>query len=99
MIGVSTSEELKDVLENENEYKFIYLMADITLSSGIKINEKKEKIIIDGTYNNIRYTLTGVTSTEAADMIMASSLNKEIVVRNININFLNTYRYLCAIRY
>jgi len=47
----------------------------------------------------IRYTLTGVTSTEAADTIMASSLNKEIVVRNININFLNTYRYLCAIRY
>ena len=46
MIGVSTSEELKDVLENENEYEFIYLMADITLSSGIKINEKKEKIII-----------------------------------------------------
>lgn len=45
-------------------------------------------IIIDGTYNNIRYTLTGVTSTEAADMIMASSLNKEIVVRNINIIFL-----------
>lgn len=43
MIGVSTSEELKDVLENENEYEFIYLMADITLSSGIKINEKKEK--------------------------------------------------------
>lgn len=99
MIGVSTSEELKDVLENENEYEFIYLMANITLTSGIKINEKKEKNIIDGTYNNIRYTLTGVTSTEATDTIMASSLNKEIVVKNININSPNTYRYLCAIRY
>ena len=40
-------------------------MANITLSSGIKINEKKDKVVIDGTYNNIRYTLTGITSTEA----------------------------------
>ena len=56
---------LKDILENENEYEFIYLMANITLSSGIKINEKKDKVVIDGTYNNIRYTLTGITSTEA----------------------------------
>ena len=91
MVGVSTSEELKDILENENEYEFIYLMANITLSSGIKINEKKEKVVIDGTYNNIRYILTGITSTEATDTIMASSLNKEIVVRNININSPNIY--------
>lgn len=91
MVGVSTSEELKDILENENEYEFIYLMANITLNSGIKINEKKDKVVIDGTYNNIRYTLTGITSTEATDTIMASSLNEEIVVRNININCPNTY--------
>lgn len=91
MFGISTREELKDILENENEYEFIYLMANITLSSGIKINEKKDKVVIDGTYNNIRYTLTGITSTEATDTIMASSLNEEIVVRNININCPNTY--------
>ena len=41
-VGVSTSEELKDVLENDNGYELIYLMADITLSNGIKINEKKK---------------------------------------------------------
>lgn len=91
MIGVSTSEELKDVLENENEYEFIYLMTNITLSSGIKINAKKEKVIIDGTYNNNRYTLTGMNSVEVTDTIMVSSTNKEIVVRNININYSNTY--------
>lgn len=42
-VGVSTSEELKEVLENDNEYEFIYLMDNITLSSGIKINEKKKR--------------------------------------------------------
>lgn len=42
-VSVSTSEELKDVLENDNEYEFIYLMDNITLNTGIKINEKKKK--------------------------------------------------------
>lgn len=42
-VSVSTSEELKDVLENDNEYEFIYLMDNITLNTGIKINEKKRK--------------------------------------------------------
>ena len=89
-VGVSTSEELKDVLENDNGYELIYLMADITLSNGIKINEKKEKVVIDGTYNNTRYTLTGMNSTEATDTIVVSRTNKEIIVRNININYSNT---------
>lgn len=89
-VGVSTSEELKDVLENDNGYELIYLMADITLSNGIKINEKKEKVVIDGTYNNTRYTLTGMNSTEATDTIVVSKTNKKIIVRNININYSNT---------
>lgn len=89
-VGVFTSEELKDILENDNGYEFIYLMADITLSSGIKINEKKEKIVIDGTYNNTRYTLTGMNSTEATDTIVVSKTNKEILLRNINIIYSNT---------
>ena len=41
-IAVSTSEELKEVLENDNNYEFIYLMDNITLTSGIKINENKQ---------------------------------------------------------
>lgn len=90
-VGVSTSEELKEVLENDNEYEFIYLMDNITLSSGIKINEKKEKVVIDGTYNNNRYTLTGMNSTEMADTIVAVTTNKEVVIRNMNINYTNTY--------
>lgn len=90
-VGVSTSEELKEVLENDNEYEFKYLMDNITLSSGIKINEKKEKIVIDGTYNNNRYTLTGMNSTVMADTIVAVTTNKEFIIRNMNINYTNTY--------
>ena len=51
-VGVSTSEELKDILENDNGYEFIYLMADITLSSGIKIHEKKEKVVMIATVSS-----------------------------------------------
>lgn len=90
-IGISTSEELKDILENDNGYEYIYLMDNITLNSGIKINEKKERVVIDGTYNSNRYTLTGMNSTSDSDTIIVSKTNKEVVVRNMNINYTNTY--------
>ena len=90
-VGISTSEELKDILENDNGYEYIYLMNNITLESGIKINEKKERIVIDGTYNSNRYTLTGMNSTSDSDTIIVSKTNKEVVVRNMNINYTNTY--------
>lgn len=90
-VGISTSEELKDILENDNGYEYIYLMDNITLESGIKINEKKERIVIDGTYNSNRYTLTGMNSTSDSDTIIVSKTNKEVVVRNMNINYTNTY--------
>lgn len=90
-VGISTSEELKDILENDNGYEYIYLMNNITLESSIKINEKKERIVIDGTYNSNRYTLTGMNSTSDSDTIIVSKTNKEVVVRNMNINYTNTY--------
>ena len=37
-VCVSTSNELKDILENDNGYEYIYLENDITLKSGITIN-------------------------------------------------------------
>lgn len=42
-VTVSTSDELKEVLENNNDYEYIYLENDITLKSGIKINSNKKK--------------------------------------------------------
>lgn len=55
-VTVSTSEELKEALENNNGYEYIYLENDITLKSGIAVNSNKKKITINGTYQNI-YTL------------------------------------------
>lgn len=47
--------------------------------------------MIDGAYNSNRYTLTGMNSTEMADTIVAVTTNKEVVIRNMNINYTNTY--------
>ena len=52
-VSVATSSELKEALENNNGYKYIYLESDITLKSGITINSKKSKVIINGAYQNI----------------------------------------------
>ena len=89
-VKVFTSQDLKEALENDNGYLNIYLANDITLESGITLNSNKEKIIIDGTKDN-KYTLTGMNSVEVADTIVATSSNKEIVVRNMNISYTNTY--------
>ena len=46
-VVVTTSEELNKVLSEQNNYTYIYLGNDITMSSGLVINNTKEKIIID----------------------------------------------------
>ena len=46
-VSVATSSELKKGLENNNGYEYIYL------ESGITINSKKSKVIINVTYQNI----------------------------------------------
>lgn len=89
-VKIFTSQDLKEALENDNGYLNIYLANDITLESGITLNSNKEKIIIDGTKDN-KYTLTGMNSVEVTDTIIATSSNKEIVVRNMNISYTNTY--------
>lgn len=89
-VKVFTSQDLKEALENDNGYLNIYLANDITLENGITLNSNKEKIIIDGTKDN-KYTLTGMNSVEVTDTIVATSSNKEIVIRNMNISYTNTY--------
>ena len=60
-VSVSTSDELKNVLENDNGYYYIYLENDITLNSGISINSKKSKIIINGC---IKYKLDNFSKSK-----------------------------------
>ena len=50
-VTVSTSDELKEALEQNNGYEYIYLENDITLNSGITINSNKSKETINGTYH------------------------------------------------
>ena len=84
-VSVATSSELKEVLENNNGYEYIYLESDITLKSGITINSKKSKVIINGTYQDITHTLTGMNSSSDSDTIVTTALTKEIQVKNIKI--------------
>ncbi len=86
-VKIYTEEELRNVLEEENTYSYIYLENEITLTKGITINNNKEKIIIDG--NGFKFN--GMISEEINDTIIASPGNKEIEFRNINIEYSNTY--------
>ena len=90
-VSVSTSNELKEALENNNGYEYIYLESDITLKSGISINSNKKKIIIDGTYLNTMHTLTGMDSSLETDTISTTALTKE--VRIINMKIINSNIY------
>lgn len=88
-VVVFNSLELKNVLEEDNSYSYIYFGDDITLESAIYLN--KENVIICGTYNGIRYTFTGMNSDAIYDTINANVSNKEITIKNINIVYTNTY--------
>ncbi len=89
-VAVETSEELKNILEGTNEVEYIYLKNDITLTSGITLNETKIKIIINGTYQGIKSTLTGMNSSEPTATIQANLNTKEVLLKNINIVSTNT---------
>lgn len=71
-VAVETSEELKNVLEGTNKVEYIYLKNDITLTTGISLNGNKQKIIINGTYQGLKSTLTGMNSSEVTDTIQAN---------------------------
>lgn len=45
-VVITTSNELKEVLENDNGYEYVYLENDIILINGININKNKEKVTI-----------------------------------------------------
>lgn len=90
-IQITTHQELKNILENNNNYEYIYLGNNITLESGININENKKKITIDGTYLNTRYKLTGMNSTEEKNTICVNNNNSEIIIKNIDIEYTNIY--------
>ena len=90
-VVVTTSDELKTVLEENNDYNYIYFGNNISLTSGITINKNKEKVIIDGTYLNTRYTYTGMDSIENTDVITASPTNRMIIFKNMDVSSVNPF--------
>lgn len=70
---VFTSEELKTVLEQNNSYTHIYFGANITLASDIKIASTKTNIIIDGKYQDVRYTYEDMKNLSASNTINITS--------------------------
>ena len=87
---VSTSSELKEALENDNGYEYIYLENDITLDSGITVNKNKNSVTINGTYQNVMHTLTGMNSVDSSDTIVCISSSQKIKIKNIKIIYTNT---------
>ena len=83
-VVVMTSDELKQVLSEDNGYEYVYLGSDIDATSGFVINSNKGKIVIDGTYNNTKYTYTNNLSSEET-VIKVSTTNKRIILKNMNI--------------
>lgn len=89
-VVVNNSEELKQVLSETNDYTYVFFGNDITLTNGFTINSSKTEIVIDGTYNNNKYTYTN-NLTESTDVINANKQNKKIVLKNMNIISSHTY--------
>lgn len=83
-VVVTNSDELKQAVSEDNGYDYIYLGSDIIATSGFIINSNKVKVTIDGTYNNVKYTYTNNLSLEAT-VIKASTTNKKIILKNMNI--------------
>lgn len=83
-VVVTNSDELKQAVSEDNGYDYIYLGSDIIATSGFIINSNKIKVTIDGTYNNVKYTYTNNLSLEAT-VIKASTTNKRIILKNMNI--------------
>lgn len=91
-VVVFSYEELKEVLENENEYSYIYLGDNILLSGGIGISSSKTNIVIDGTYEYTRYEFTDQKKLGSKDGIyLSANKTSKVTVKNMKITGYNYY--------
>lgn len=91
-VVVFDSSELKEVLEKNNDYNYIYFGNNITLTNGIKINNNKTNLIIDGTYQNTMYEYIDQKKLGSSDGIYLSSNNTtKVIVKNMTITGYNYY--------
>lgn len=91
-VVVTSASELKEALEKDNTYTYIYFGNNITLESGITISKNKNNIVIDGTYNNITYEFTDQKKLGTSDTINISSPTiTNVTVKNLKITGYNYY--------
>lgn len=91
-VVVTSASELKEALEKDNAYTYIYFGNNITLESGITISKNKNNIVIDGTYNNITYEFTDQKKLGTGDTINISSPTiTNVTVKNLKITGYNYY--------
>ena len=83
-VVVSSLDELKTILTEKNDYTYVYLDSDITLTEGFLINDNKKRITIDGIYQNVIHTLTN-NNTDEDGIITATETNLNIIVKNMKI--------------
>ena len=91
-VVIYTSEELKNVLENNNGYTYVYFGNDITLSSGINISGTKSNVTIDGTYEGQRHHFTDIKNLSGSSAIAVNNkLVLNVIVKNMDITGYNYY--------
>ncbi len=77
MVAVETENELRDVLEKENQITTVYFANDITLTKGINVLGSKEQLTIDGLYpldgTGKIHTYTDMNSASYTDTICLST--------------------------
>lgn len=90
-VVVFSSSELKEALEKDNGYTYVYFGSDITLTAGIKIASSKLNVTVDGMYNGVIHKLEDVKSLNAGDTISVNTTMNKVVVRNMNVTGYNYY--------
>lgn len=83
-VVVFSNTELKEVLESENGYNYIFFGNNIILEEEITINSAKENVVINGTYLDVRYTYI-VNNVDTNCVINAKLENKKVTVKNLDI--------------
>lgn len=93
-LAVSSYSELKATLESSTDgINTIYLASDITMeTTGITVSSAKSNVVIDGTYDGVRHTITEGKAAGATNNIYINNANmSSFTLRNVDIFAYNYY--------
>ncbi len=91
-VVVFNSTELKEILEKQNDYNYIFLGSNITLLSGIAISGTKIDVTIDGNYNRTIHEYVDQKKLGQSDGIYVTSPNTaKVTIKNMIVTGYNYY--------